>query len=554
MQLSLRNKTILGIAVIEASLLLLLVLTAVDFMRTTLNDGLVKRASTITTLFATTAKDAVLSYDLASLEVYCNELIKNPDIGYVRVINSDNQILAQAGRAKLLSSTFSADEELGLVSDGIFDSYTLISEAEHIYGQVQLGIDISSIEQSIQKIQKWTSGIALIEMFLVTLFSFVLGTYLTKKLQGLRQAARSISKNITGGEYSHTKIEVTGNDELSEVAEAFNKLVTSLENEHKRKEKYQNELETLNRTLEGKVIERTSLLYERNNQLEKSNQELHEAQQQLIQAEKMASVGLLAAGVAHEINNPIAFVTSNLNTLKDYTETYRLISEQLLTLSPNSISETHVLQINKLLTSVQDAELAYINQDTQDLIDESIQGLARVKSIVKDLKQFSRAGSDEKQWFDINTCLTTTLNMVSGQLKYHCTIEKQLNPVPKVFINVGKIIQVLTNLLINAGQAIHENGRITITSLYKNNHVIVSIADNGSGIEPKHIDKLFDPFFTTKKEGVGTGLGLSISYGIIQDHAGELTVDSELNKGSCFNIILPTDDKNKQLMETSNEQ
>ncbi|MEP1869225.1 MAG: ATPase, partial [Paraglaciecola sp.] len=133
MQLSLRNKTILGIAVIEASLLLLLVLTAVDFMRTTLNDGLVKRASTITTLFATTAKDAVLSYDLASLEVYCNELIKNPDIGYVRVINSDNQILAQAGRAKLLSSTFSADEELGLVSDGIFDSYTLISEAEHIY-------------------------------------------------------------------------------------------------------------------------------------------------------------------------------------------------------------------------------------------------------------------------------------------------------------------------------------------------------------------------------------------------------------------------------------
>lgn len=554
MQLSLRNKTILGIAVIEASLLLLLVLTAIDFMRTTLNDGLVKRASTITTLFATTAKDAVLSYDLASLEAYCNELIKNPDIGYVRVINSDNQILAQAGRARLLTSTFSADEKLDLVSDGIFDSYSLISEAEHVYGQVQLGIDINSIEQSIQKIQKWTSGIALLEMFLVALFSFVLGTYLTKQLQGLRQAARTISKNVAGGEYTHSKINVTGNDELSEVAEAFNKLVTILDIEHQRKEKYQNELETLNSTLEGKVIERTSLLNERNNQLEKSNQELHEAQQQLIQAEKMASVGLLAAGVAHEINNPIAFVTSNLNSLKDYTDTYRLISEQLLTLTTDSTSDTQRLQINKLLASLQDAELDYINQDTQDLINESIQGLARVKSIVKDLKQFSRAGSDEKQWFNINTCLTTTLNMVSGQLKYHCVIEKHLNSVPKVFINVGKIIQVFTNLLINAGQAIHENGKIVITTRYTNNSVIISIEDNGSGIEPKYIDKLFDPFFTTKKEGVGTGLGLSISYGIIQDHAGELTVSSELNKGSCFSIILPTEDINKQLMETSNEQ
>ncbi|MEP2652131.1 MAG: ATP-binding protein [Paraglaciecola sp.] len=545
MQLSLRNKTILGIAVIEASLLLLLVFTAVDFMRSTMNEGLVKRASTITALFATTAKSAVLSYDLASLEAYSNELMKNPDIAYVRVINSDNQILAQAGRRKLLASQFVPDERLNLVSDGVFDSYALISEAEHTYGQVQLGIDISSIESSIKKIQNWTSSIALIEMFLVALFSFVLGTYLTRHLQGLRQAAKEISKNVTSGEYTHSKIQIRGKDELTEVAEAFNKLVIILEQEHQRKETYQNELEVLNQTLERNVQERTSLLFERNTQLEQSNQDLHEAQQQLVQAEKMASVGQLAAGVAHEINNPISFVTSNLNSLRSYIDSYRQLSEQVVTLLSDEHVNINSIHIQNLQKTHKINDFCFLNDDTKDLLNESIEGLTRVKNIVKDLKQFSRADSDDKQWFDINNCITTTLNMVNNQLKYHCTIEKNLNPVPKVLINVGKIIQVLTNLFINAGQAIHENGKITVSTRYHNNCVIVSIEDNGSGIEPRYIDKLFDPFFTTKEEGVGTGLGLSISYGIINDHNGELTVSSEINKGSCFCIILPTDENKK---------
>ncbi|MFT2091302.1 ATP-binding protein [Paraglaciecola sp. 2405UD69-4] len=542
MQLSLRNKTILGVAFIEASLLLLLVFTAVDFMRDTMNDRLVKRASTITTLFAATAKDSVLSYDLASLEAYSNELIKNPDISYIRIINSEQQVLAQAGNETQLNLQFKADEELDLVSDGVFDSFGLISEAGHIYGQVQLGIEVKSIEQSIQKIQNWTSGIALIEMLLVGLFSFVLGTYLTKQLQRLRQGARTISTKIEDGDYSNTKIEINGKDELTEVAEAFNKLVTNLETEHERKEKYQNDLKMLNQTLEKKVTERTSLLNERNHQLEQSNLELHATQQQLIQAEKMASIGILAAGVAHEINNPIAFVTSNLSSLKDYANTYRQLSEHLIMLS-NVASDTQTRKLLELLKWAQDKEFGYINQDTKELIEESVEGLSRVKNIVQGLKQFSRADSDEKEWFDINACVEATLSKVSNQLQYHCKIEKHLNSVPKVLINVNKINQVITNLLINAGQAISKEGIITITTHLKNDNVIVSILDNGSGIEPQHLSKLFDPFFTTKKEGVGTGLGLSISYGILQEHGGELTVKSELHEGSCFSIILPVKDK-----------
>jgi two-component system NtrC family sensor kinase len=552
MHISLRNKTILGIAAIEAALLVLLIFTAVNFMRNTLSDGLVKRASTVATLFASATKGSVLSYDLASLEAYCAELMKNPDIAYIRVLNSEAQVLAEAGREDLLSVQFIADEQLKSVTDGVFDSFAVISESDHIYGQVQIGIDITNIEKSIMKIQSWTSGIALIEMLLVALFSFVLGTYLTRQLQGLTNAAKETSKNVASGEFTNTEIVVNGKDELAEVAQAFNKLNTTLEIEHDRQESYQKELEVFNRTLEDKVIQRTALLNKQNDQLERTNYELQEAQQQLVHAEKMVSLGQLAAGVAHEINTPIGFVTSNLNSLKQYTDAYRQLSKQVAELLSSESPESEILSKQALLKFVQSEDLTFINRDTKDLLDESIEGLERVKDIVKDLKQFSRADSDEKQLFDINDCVTTTLNMVSTELKYHCNIETHLSPLPKILINVGKISQVLTNLLINAGQAISKNGQITIRTEQQGNNVVVSIADNGSGINPENRSKLFDPFFTTKEEG-GTGLGLSISYGIIQSHHGDITVTSEPNKGSCFNIILPVGENSNQVKVVSNE-
>jgi signal transduction histidine kinase len=264
----------------------------------------------------------------------------------------------------------------------------------------------------------------------------------------------------------------------------------------------------------------------------------------------MASLGQLAAGVAHEINTPIGFVTSNLSSLRTYTEAYRQLSTQVFEFLASESPESQYLSKQALLTFVQSEDITFINEDTKDLLEESIEGLDRVKNIVKDLKQFSRADSDDKQWFDLNECLLTTLNMVSNQLKHHCTIEKHLSPLPKILINVAKISQVLTNLLINAGQSINESVNITITTEQQGSNVVVSIADNGSGIDPALLGKLFDPFFTTKEEGVGTGLGLSISYGIVQSHHGNITVTSELNKGSCFKVILPIDDSSSEVKET----
>lgn len=540
MTFSLRNKTIVSIAAIEAALLILLIFTAVNFMRDTLNDDLVKRSSTVATLFATTTKNAVLTYDLASLETYCSELLKNPDVAYVRIVNSKNQVLAQAGQTDLLAREFIQDDQVDTVTDGIFDNFATIIESGHVYGRVELGLEISNIEISIEKIKKWTTGIALIEMLLVALFSYVLGNYLTQRLQKLRRAVGTISKHVESGEFNQPQLPVSGKDELADVTKAFNKLIVTLDTENERKKAYQQELEQLNQTLEQKVIKRTKLLNQRNEQLEEKNRQLNETQQQLVQAEKMASIGQLAAGVAHEINNPVGFIGSNLGSLQQYSESYRgLVDRVRILLSTEDVSNNEPA-LEALQQWLEKEDFDFIVDDTKELIDESIDGLRRVANISNDLKQFSRADSEEKQWIDLNTCIETTLKMVNTQLKYHCQIDQSLSQLPKIWVNSGKINQVLTNLLINAGQAIDEKGLITISSRLHNESVEVVIEDNGSGISPNNLTKLFDPFFTTKDVGTGTGLGLSISYGIIQEHGGDITVTSELGKGSRFCITLPT--------------
>ena len=280
----------------------------------------------------------------------------------------------------------------------------------------------------------------------------------------------------------------------------------------------------------------------KNFQLEEANKDLKETQVQLLQAEKMASVGQLAAGVAHEINNPVGFVGSNISTLSDYVATYQMIFSQIDVVLKSQTDKGKETALEDLRNMLSNQDMAFINEDISDLLNDSKEGLNRVAEIVKGLKLFSRVDSDEMQNHNINDCVRTTLAMVNNQLKYICTVETHLGNVPDVTINVGKISQVITNLLINAGQAIEstgKNGKIIITTCTVNGFVELRVEDTGCGIPASHLDKLFNPFFTTKPEGQGTGLGLSISFGIAQEHGGNLTAISKEGEGSCFTLAIP---------------
>ncbi len=550
MRLSLRTKTIAGTAIIEATLLVVLIVTSLSFINSLTEDNIVKRTTTTINLFASTTKDSLLTLDLAALEASVEELMTNPDIAYVRIIDNQQRVLAQAGSTLSIENGFHADASLQDVSDGVFDANHSISISGHHYGEIQLGIDIGYVQSSLIQIRNWIVSIALIELGLVGLFSFGLGTYLTSQLNTLRTGTKNIVKAIKTKDYSNTTIPEKGQDELTDLARTFNILVNNLAEECRSRVEAESKLTQLNQSLEEKVNRRTLALSEKNELLERSNKELKETQQQLFQAEKMASVGQLAAGVAHEINNPVGFVSSNLSTLTDYLSMFQILMTLVKKLEPDTDLTSQKALIEEIHQFYEQHDFDFISEDVTPLIEESVEGLARVSEIVKGLKVFSRIDSDEKQWFDLNHCLNTTLTMVNNKLKYICKVEKQFADLPRLYINVGKLTQVFTNLLINAGQAIESTGKqgeITVQTRLDGDKACIEITDTGCGISEENLEKLFNPFFTTKPEGQGTGLGLSITYGIIQEHGGTINVTSKEGEGSRFVITLPLGDSSQPL-------
>jgi two-component system NtrC family sensor kinase len=271
--------------------------------------------------------------------------------------------------------------------------------------------------------------------------------------------------------------------------------------------------------------------------LKESTRKLEEMRQQLLQAEKMASIGQLAAGVAHEINNPIAFVYSNLGTLKTYIAALlKLVafaerSESLLGDYPEVQNEIAVLR--------KQLDIDYVREDVMSLMDESIDGVQRVRRIVQDLKDFSRVGEIERQVVDVHAGLNSTLNIVVSELRQKAEIRKEYGELPPIEGVGAQLNQVFLNLLVNAGQSIEANGIITIRTGHDEKWAWIDIADNGCGIPADNMSRIFEPFFTTKPVGMGTGLGLSLSYGIIAQHGGKIEVSSQVGQGSTFRIWLP---------------
>ena len=272
-------------------------------------------------------------------------------------------------------------------------------------------------------------------------------------------------------------------------------------------------------------------LLERNAALEQLNQKLVQAQQQLAQSEKLASIGQLAAGVAHEINNPIGYVHSNIGTLRTY------IADLMQMLDAyEALPESASLQSLR-----QQIDVDFLREDIPSLIRESQEGITRVKKIVQDLKDFSRVDSSQEwQTADLHQGIDSTLNIVSNEIKYKADVVKQYGQLPPVECLPSQMNQVFMNLLVNAAHAMGEQrGCITIRTGSQGDSVWLEFEDNGSGIPPELQQKIFDPFFTTKPVGKGTGLGLSLSYGIVQKHHGDISVRSQVGKGTVFRVVLP---------------
>jgi two-component system NtrC family sensor kinase len=278
-------------------------------------------------------------------------------------------------------------------------------------------------------------------------------------------------------------------------------------------------------------------LTERNQQLADTCEQLKSTQSQLLQQEKMASIGQLAAGVAHEINNPMGFISSNLGALGKYTErlkTYSVAVDEALA-SPNMPSELR----ERLAASRKSLKVDFMLEDIPNLLAESSNGAERVRKIVQDLKGFSRIDAAEYAVVDLNQSLESTISIIGNELKSKARLITEFGDIPAVTCLPQKLNQVFMNLLQNAAQAIESEGDIRVRTSCDSDNIYVEISDNGCGIAPDHLGRIFEPFFTTRPVGKGTGLGLSIAYDIVKMHGGEISVTSKIGQGTTFRVRIP---------------
>jgi len=275
-----------------------------------------------------------------------------------------------------------------------------------------------------------------------------------------------------------------------------------------------------------------------NEELKELNAKLSDTQDKLMQSEKLASIGQLAAGVAHEINNPIGYIFSNFGTLEKYlADLFEMLGayEQ----AESALAGTPAAE--RLRALRERIELDYLKDDIPTLMAESKEGISRVRKIVQDLKDFSRVDArQEWEWVDLHQGIDSTLNIVNNEIKYKADVVKHYGRLPDVECLPSELNQVFMNLLVNAAHAITaERGTITIRTGCEGSDVWVEVADNGCGITKENLSRIFDPFFTTKPVGKGTGLGLSLSYGIVKKHAGRVEVTSEIGAGTTFRVTVP---------------
>ncbi len=298
------------------------------------------------------------------------------------------------------------------------------------------------------------------------------------------------------------------------------------------------QLESANKFLADSEKALKNILYD----MKEAHEKLKNTQKQLIQSEKLASIGQLAAGIAHEINNPVGYINSNLSTLGKYIESFteilRAVEIFQVYFKDDQIDKAKNV-LNELYEFERNNDIKYMISDVDNLLRETKEGVDRIKKIVWDLRTFSRADMGERKLSDINKIIEGILSIVWNEIKYKANLKKEYGEIPLIDCNPQEIGQVFINILVNAAQAIVDKGLITIKTYNDEEKVFIEISDTGIGMSEEVSSKVFDPFFTTKEVGKGTGLGLSISYDLVKKHNGDIYVKSVQGQGTTFTIWFP---------------
>jgi signal transduction histidine kinase len=387
---------------------------------------------------------------------------------------------------------------------------------------VGVGIDDADIFRPIRSITYWLVAVTLALGCLVVLFTFVIAQGITVPLKNLIQTAQRIAQ----GNLSE-RVLIRTSDEVGILGATFNDMAQSLDAREE-------ELQELNKNLENMVRQRTLELETSHEALKKAYTDLQNAQDQLIQTEKMASLGQLVAGIAHEIKNPLNFIYGNTGFLAEYVRKLQFLIECFEAL-PSLSAEDRA----KLSEKKQELNYEFVKEDLHTLIDNFTEGARRINTIVSDLRTFSRIDKGVVSEIDLHASLDMSLNLLTNQYKNRVEIHREYGDIPKIVGYSGKLNQVFMNLLSNAFHAIKDKGDVWIRTRHRDGTVEVEVEDNGAGISRENLKRIFEPFYTTKPVGQGTGLGLSISYGIIEQHHGKIQVASTPQKGTIFTVRLP---------------
>ncbi len=456
---------------------------------------------------------------------YANATYKSTDLDIV-ILDENDHVLAQNERNNLPGLNFSAGtfvktinvknqylQAQGIklahefkINNHIYLALTqeLKNEKKDVLGKISLLVSKNIYYEAASRIQK--NIIVFVLLLIVTLLlTVIFASYsIVNPIKILVEATTQLKT----GKFKTISKKAT--HELGVLTDSFNEMAQSISN--------------MKGELESKVT-----------QLEVINKELKMTQARLVHSAKMVSLGKIVAGVAHELNNPIAAIYSNMQHLEEYIKDIHTLVKEYDAKSSKLPAE----EAKKIKQMWREKDVDFVLEDAQKIIQSTIEGAERTKKIVLGLRNFSRLDEAEKKTVDIHEGLESTLQLLHNEIKNRITVHKNFGELPPLTCYPSELNQVFMNLLSNAAQAISGNGDITITTKHEADTIIIHIQDTGCGIDPQYMDNIFDPFFTTKEVGEGTGLGLSISYNIIKKHKGEISVQSEKGTGTTFIITLP---------------